>query len=364
MHKIMMTPSIGKPWPGIKNNFGVYSALKIGLFMKKIAYLGAGAWGFCLANLLAKNGHHVRLWTGNLSLAEVLKRGDCHPKLPHRAEENIHLTTDLREALEEADFIVESVTSKGFRPVLEKIKETGLIGPPLILTSKGIEQNSCLLLSEVAVEVFGKAYKSRIGTLSGPSLANEVMQELPASVVAAAYNADLAKEIAELFSTAFFRVYPNDDVPGVSFGGAMKNIIAIACAISDGLGFGENTKAALMTRGLHEIRKLSIVKGCRPETLNGLSGMGDLCATCLSTLSRNYIFGKLLAEGLTPDQAREKVGMVVEGAYTCVSALQMSRQAHIAVPITEAIHAIIYEGLDPRKAVEALLTRAVKQEHL
>lgn len=331
----------------------------------KIAYLGAGAWGFCLANLLAGKGYDVFLWTGNLSLAEVLKRGESHPKLrDHKAEENLYFTTDLREALEDADFIIESVTSKGLRPVLEMVKETGLVGAPLILTSKGIEQNTCLLMSEVAVEVLGEDYKSRIGTISGPSLANEVMQKLPTSVAAAAYNPNLALQIVELFSTSFFRVYPNDDVPGVSFGGAMKNIIAIACAIADGLGFGENTKAALMTRGLHEIRKLSIVKGCRPETLSGLSGMGDLCATCLSTLSRNYIFGKLLAEGLTPDEAREKIGMVVEGAYTCVSALQLSRKANVPVPITEAVYSIIYEGLNAKEAVEALLTRAVKQEHL
>ncbi|MCB1068038.1 MAG: NAD(P)-dependent glycerol-3-phosphate dehydrogenase [Simkania sp.] len=331
----------------------------------KIAYLGAGAWGFCLANLLAGKGYDVFLWTGNLSLADVLKRGETHPKLrDHKAEENLYLTTNLNEALEDADFIIESVTSKGLRPVLEMVKETGLTGPPLILTSKGIEQNTCLLMSEVAIEIFGEEYKNRIGTISGPSLANEVMQKLPTSVVAAAYNPDLALQIVDLFSTPFFRVYPNDDVPGVSFGGAMKNIIAIACAISDGLGFGENTKAALMTRGLHEIRKLSIVKGCRPETLSGLSGMGDLCATCLSTLSRNYIFGKLLAEGLTPEEAREKIGMVVEGAYTCVSALQLSRKANVPVPITEAVYSIIYEGLNSKEAVEALLTRAVKQEHL
>lgn len=331
----------------------------------KIAYLGAGAWGFCLANLLAGKGYKVFLWTGNLSLAEVLKRGEEHPKLrDHKAEENLCLTTNLQEVLQGADIIIESVTSKGLRPVLEKVKKTNFTGVPLILTSKGIEQNTCLLMSEVATQVLGREHKSRIGTLSGPSLANEVMRKLPTSVVAASYSSDLALQIVELFSTPFFRVYPNDDVAGVSFGGAMKNIIAIACAISDGLGFGENTKAALMTRGLHEIRKLSIVKGCRPETLSGLSGMGDLCATCLSTLSRNYIFGKLLAKGLTPEEAREEIGMVVEGAYTCVSALQMSRKANIPVPITEAVYSIIYEGLNSKEAVETLLTRAVKQEHL
>ena len=170
--------------------------------------------------------------------------------------------------------------------------------------------------------------------------------------------------ICELFTTPYFRVYPNEDMAAISFGGAMKNIIAIACAIGDGLGFGENTKAALMTRGLHEIRKLGAVKGCSSETLNGLSGMGDLCATCLSTSSRNYKFGKYLAEGCTPEEAQERVGMVVEGAYTCRSALQLAHKHGIDVPITEAIYSIIYERVNPKEAVEALLNRSVKQEHL
>ena len=151
---------------------------------------------------------------------------------------------------------------------------------------------------------------------------------------------------------------------GVAFGGAMKNIIAIACGISDGLGFGDNTKAALMTRGLHEIRKLSVTKGSKQETLNGLSGMGDLCVTCLSKLSRNYMFGRLIAEGLDPQDAREKIGMVVEGAYTCVSALQLAQKNHVDVPITQAIYSILYEGLNPRDAVKSLLQRAIKEEHL
>ena len=331
----------------------------------KIGVLGAGAWGYCLGNLLAGKGYTVMLWTGNLDLAEVLRKGDAHPKLrDFQAEKNLHITTDIEEAIDGVDFVLEAVTSRGIRPVLARALETGKMHAPLILSSKGIEQGSALLRSEVALEVLGEGYRDKIGCISGPSLAKEVMQKLPASVVGSAYNPELMKMICEAFNTPFFRVYPNSDMPGVSFGGAMKNIIAIACGISDGLGYGENTKAALMTRGLHEIRKLSVSKGCRPETLNGLAGMGDLCATCLSKLSRNYVFGSLLSEGLTPDQARERIGMVVEGAYTCLSALQLSKKSAIAVPITEAIHGIIYEGLDPRTAVEALLTRIVKQEHL
>ena len=333
--------------------------------MMRIGYLGAGAWGFCLANLLAEKGYEVKLWTGNMSLAEALKRGDAHPKLlDHRAEENLVLTTDLKEAITDVDMIIESVTSKGLRPVLEQLKALGLEGVPIVLTSKGIEQGTGLLMSEVAIEVLGETYKSKIGCISGPSLAGEVMRKLPTSVVASSYDPKLMMQISEAFTTSYFRVYPNDDMRGISFGGAMKNIIAIACAISDGLGYGENTKAALMTRGLHEIRKLGEAIGCSAETLNGLSGLGDLCATCLSTLSRNYIFGTLLAKGRTPDEARAEIGMVVEGAYTCVSALELGRKKGIDMPITEAIHAIIYEGVGPEEAVGALLGRAVKQEHL
>lgn len=172
------------------------------------------------------------------------------------------------------------------------------------------------------------------------------------------------KMIQELFSTPTFRIYPNSDLLGVCFGGAMKNIIAIACGISDGLGCGDNTKAALMTRGLHEIRKLGVVKKCKPETLNGLSGMGDLCVTCMSILSRNYRFGKLVAEGFSPEGARQKIGMAVEGIYTCVSARELGEKHKIPVPITEATYQIIYGGLDPREAVKVLLQRAIKEEHL
>lgn len=329
----------------------------------RIGYLGAGAWGNCLAKLLAEKGFEVKQWIGNMPLEEVLKR-EARERQSHRAQENRVFTTDLKEALSDVDIIIESVTSKGLRPVLEKIAASELLGPPIVLTSKGIEQDTGLLLSEVAVEVLGEDYKSRIGCLSGPSLADEVNRKLPTSVVASSYDYALMMLICETFTTPYFRVYPNTDMPAISFGGAMKNIIAIACAISDGLGYGENTKAALMTRGLHEIRKLGAVKGCSPETLNGLSGLGDLCATCLSTSSRNYKFGKYLAQGCTPDQAKEKVGMVVEGAYTCVSARQLAHKHRIDVPITEAVYSIIYEGINPKEAVEALLTRAVKQEHL
>ena len=331
----------------------------------RIAYLGAGTWGFCLASLLASKGNQVMLWTSNPETAKMLSKTREHPKLPrYRADDRVIFTNDLQEAIAGAELLVESVTSKGIRPVFEQVLAFGGVHCPIVITSKGIEQNSGLLLPEVVVQVLGEENRKAICCLSGPSHAEEVIHKLPTSIVCASYDPAVMHQIVDIFTTPFFRIYPNADVSGVAFGGAMKNIIAIACGISDGLGFGDNTKAALMTRGLHEIRKLSITKGCNPETLNGLSGLGDLCVTCLSKLSRNYMFGRLISEGLQSQTAQEQIGMVVEGAYTCVSALQLAQKAQIEVPITQAIYAILYEGLNPRDAVRSLLQRAIKEEHL
>lgn len=331
----------------------------------KIGYLGAGTWGFCLASLLAAKGHQVVLWTKKQEFAELLNKTREHPKLPgFKADKNVFFTSDLAKALEGIDYLVESVTSMGIRPVFEQIRSQSELSCPIIVTSKGIEQNSCLLLPEVVVDVLGESHRSNVGCLSGPSHAEEVIQKLPTAIVCAAYSAGLMLQIHDLFSTPFFRVYPNTDINGVNFGGALKNIIAIACGISDGLGFGDNTKAALMTRGLHEMCKLAVTKNAKAETLNGLSGLGDLCVTCLSKLSRNYKYGYLIAEGLSPPAAKEAVGMVVEGSFTVVSALQLAKKANIAVPITEAIYSILYENLNPQDAVKALLQRAIKEEHL
>ncbi len=331
----------------------------------KIGYLGAGSWGFTLACLLGSKGHEVTLWSQREEIIRILNKQRKHPKIPHyQANKNVIFSPELKDALEGMDLVIESVSSSGLRPVLEQVLALNNLKAPLVITSKGIEQNSGLLLPEVAVEVLGENYRARIGCLSGPSLADEVIHHLPTSIVAAAYDPALALLIQEAFTTQFFRVYPNSDLNGVAFGGAMKNIIAIACGLSDGLGFGDNTKAALMTRGLHEIRKLSSTKQAKIETLNGLSGMGDLCVTCLSKHSRNYSFGRLIAEGLDPDSAKERIGMVVEGAYTCVSARQLARGANIEIPITDAIYSILYEGLSPLEAVKALLQRTIKEEHL
>lgn len=331
----------------------------------RIGYLGIGAWGFCLAQLLAKNGHDLIMWSSNHALLQQLQQGQDHPQFPgHRALPHMQFTTHIKDAATDVDLLVESVTAEGLRPVFTRLANTKIPACPIVLTSKGIEQHTGLLPSEVAIEVLGENHMHQIGCLSGPSIAKYVMQEQPTSVVCSAYSSYSIQCIREAFHSPYFRVYPNTDVYGTSFGGAMKNIIAIACGISDGLGFGENSKAALITRGLHEIRKLSQVKQCNPDTLNGLSGLGDLCVTCMSPHSRNYRFGKLIAEGLSMEEAKAQINMVVEGAYTALSAVEMAKSAQIDMPIIEATYRILYEGVSPLDAVKILMEREIQDELL
>lgn len=334
--------------------------------MKKIAYLGMGAWGYCLASMLASNPEHALVcWTTHPDLASHLAAGGAHPRLPGRPpHKNMRFTTNMAEALEGADMIVESVTSAGLRSVLEQAKALEMGRAFFVITSKGIEQDSGKILPEVALQVLGEEFRSYIGCLSGPSFADDVIRFLPTSVVGSGYSLEAIKEICTTFTTPYFRVYPNTDLLGVAFGGALKNIIGIGCGISEGLALGSSSKAALMTRGLHEIRKLAIACGCKSDTISGLSGMGDLCATCSSSISRNFRFGLLLAEGFSSEEAQLKIGMVVEGAYTCVSALQLSAKKQIPMPITEAVYQIIQGNIQPIDAVRALMQRSVKEEHL
>lgn len=332
----------------------------------KIAYLGTGAWGFCLARLLEANGHEVSAWSIEAPLVDILNKTREHPYLKgFPIGPKATFTTDLASVLENADMIVESVTAGGIRPVFKQVAAIGIKRDiPIVFTSKGIEQNTGLILSDVALEALGEDFRPFIGCISGPSFADEVARNLPTAVVCASYFQDTANKIVDAFTTSFFRVYPMSDVRGVAFGGSLKNIIAIACAIADGLQLGTGARAALMTRGLHEIVKLAKSENCRPETLYGLSGMGDLFLTCSSTLSRNYRFGMLLSQGYTPDAAKKEIGMVVEGAYSCKAALQLSKKLHIPMPITEAVMGILEGKLQPKEAVSRLMTRGVKEEYL
>lgn len=331
----------------------------------KIAYLGTGAWGFCLASLIASKGHRVVSWSTKKDLVARLEETREHESLPgHKSPGDMQFTTDLAAALSQADIVVEAVTSSGVRPVFEKVKALGGLKCPIILTSKGIEQKTGLILPEVVLEVLGNESRDLIGVMSGPSFAHDVIRGLPTSVVGTGYSQEAIDNVLELFTTKTFRVYPNTDIVGVCYGGALKNIIAIACGISEGLALGQSSSAALMTRGLHEISKLAREYGARLETLYGLSGMGDLCMTSSSLLSRNFRFGHMLAQGMSTESAKEKIGMVVEGTYSTVAALELSQKAGVAMPITEMVYKITYEGLDPMQAALELMQRTIKEEHL
>lgn len=332
----------------------------------KIAYLGAGAWGFCLARLLGQKGHSVTSWTKEEDILEQLNKTREHPFLPGRkAVESMRFTKNLKEALDGAELIVESVTSAGVRPVCQLLKEIGIPATtPIVVTSKGIEQKSGLVLPDVVCEVLGEAHRSHVAVVSGPSFAEEVSHSLPASVVCGCPNLDTATLVAEAFRTDFFRVYPNKDIRGVCFGGSLKNVIAIACGISDGMQLGTGARAALMTRGLHEMVRLARLEGCNQETLYGLSGMGDLFLTCSSSNSRNYRFGKLLAEGIEIHDAKKNIQMVVEGAYTASSCVALAAKLKISMPISEMVLSIIEGKVTPYEAVSLLMQRRVKEEVL
>jgi glycerol-3-phosphate dehydrogenase (NAD(P)+) len=332
----------------------------------KIAYLGAGTWGFCLARLLAGKGYKIISWARNAALIDHLNHTKEHPHLPpKKIAGDISFTTDLQKALQDADLIIESVTAQGMRSVFEQVKAIGIKkNTPIVLTSKGIEQKTGLIVSDIILSLFGDEFQELVALVSGPGFAEEIIQDLPTSLVCGSNSPELANTIADTFKTNFFRVYPNPDLRGVALGGALKNIIAIACGISDGLNLGSGAKAALMTRGLHEIVKLAKSQSCRPETLYGLSGMGDLFLTCSSSLSRNYRFGKLLSEGVDPDAAKRTIEMVVEGAYSCSAALELSRPLGIPMPIAEAVSNIIEGKLKPQEAVRLLMQRNIKEESL
>lgn len=332
---------------------------------KKIAILGLGSWGFCLASLLASKGYQTVSWSLRETLVKELRANKVHPLFPnHRPTGEMSFTTDLTEALDGIDLLVESVTSAGVRPVFQQIKAIGIPHGPMVVTSKGIEQNSGLILPNVIIEILGEVVRSQVGLLTGPSFADEVIRGLPTSVVGTAFSKETMLLICDTFTTQNFRVYPNTDIYGAAYGSALKNVIAIACGISDGLQLGASSRAALMTRGLHEVRKLLTALGCNPHTLNGLSGLGDFVLTCNSPISRNFRYGMLLAQDMPPQEAEKKIAMVVEGVYTCISALQLSKKHHVPMPISEAIELIVAGKIKPLDAVQALMQRTIKEESL
>ena len=330
------------------------------------AILGAGTWGITLADILARNGHQAICWDIDEALVRLLDSERRHPKLQgFTLDDRVKLTASLPQALQAAKICVLAVPSRFMRSTCQTIRDSNGLADTIeawVICSKGIEQETLMVMHDVLSDVLGVAFGAKTGVLSGPSHAEEVSRGLPTTVVACAKDPLLAKRIQQWFFRTYFRVYTHDDVDGVELGASIKNVIAIAAGISDGMGFGDNTRAALMTRGLAETVRLGLAVGARLETFMGLSGIGDLIVTAGSRHSRNHAFGQLLARGYTCAEALEEVGMVVEGYPTAKSAWQLAHRYQIDMPISEVIYKVLYEGLAPREAVEELLARDPKPE--
>ncbi len=330
-----------------------------------IAVLGAGTWGCTLAALLARHGHAVTLWDPDARVVESLGRVRVPAKLPHlHLAPNIGVTGDLAQAVEAASVLVLAAPSVGMRATVEALArmQTDDDRCLYVICTKGLERHTDLTMSQVVLAVLGEGVRERVGVLSGPSHAEEVSAQMPTTVTAAAYCAETARRIQAIFFDPMFRVYTHDDVLGVELGAAVKNVIAIAAGICDGLGMGDNAKAALLTRGLAEMMRLGRALHVNPRTLSGLSGMGDLIVTAISRHSRNRNFGELLAQGLTPEQASEAIGMVVEGAPTARAVCELARRHRVDMPISEAVYSILYESKPLLQAVSELLERDPKSE--
>ena len=329
----------------------------------KITVLSAGTWGITLAALLEGKGHAVRVWEFSPEVVRTLSETRRHPKLPEfEVPAGLMLTTDMAQALEGAQAVVCVVPAAHMRTTCRVLADSGYAGQPVVICTKGIEKDSLVLMTDVAHQELGPAATERLAVLTGPSHAEEVSRGLPTVVSAVAEDPRLAEQIQQMFITPRFRVYSHTDIRGVELGGALKNVIAIACGISDGLGNGDNAKAALITRGLHEILRLGVALGALPETFFGLTGLGDLVVTAMSRHSRNWKFGSLVGSGVPPQEALEQVGMVVEGHYTVQATVALARREGVEMPISEAVHQVLFEGLPPADGVAALMMRQPKSE--
>ena len=327
----------------------------------KIAVIGAGSFGTSLAMLLVGKGHDVSIWGRKKSQMALMRDTLENPHyLPGiRLPKELNIVDDMAVALKDADVVLFSVPAQQFRTVLTDAKAYMAGNEIIVNVAKGIEKGTLLRLSEVAKEVMPEA---KYVTLSGPSHAEEVAKSLPTTVAVAAEDEELAKFIQDVFNTDRFRVYTNDDIAGVELGGSLKNIIALGAGISDGMGFGDNAKAAMMTRGITEMSRLGIAMGAKPETFSGLTGLGDLIVTCTSMHSRNRRCGIMIGQGKTVQQAKDDIGMVVEGLSTAEAAGALAKKHDIEMPITECICLMIEGKITALEAVEILMGRKTKNE--
>ncbi len=332
--------------------------------MAKIGVIGAGSWGTTLANLLAKKGLDVTLWVHETEQVEEMQGSGINQLyLPGIVlSDRLKFTGSLEEAVlgkRSLLFVTPSQVTRGIlQTVLPHIAENAYI----INASKGIELGSLLTVSQICAEILPPHLFRNYCVLSGPTFAREVAQEMPTAIVAAAKEKSVSRHVQETFSTHYFRVYTNSDVIGVELGGSIKNVISIAAGICDGLGFGHNTRAALITRGLAEMSRLGMTMGAQSSTFAGLAGMGDLVLTCTGDLSRNRTVGMKLGEGMRLTEILEQMRMVAEGVKTTQSAYELGRRLNVDMPITEKVHDILYKDKSPRKAVLELMARDLKSE--
>jgi glycerol-3-phosphate dehydrogenase (NAD(P)+) len=328
---------------------------------QKIAIIGAGSWGTALAVNLAGKGHTVSIWDVDEGLLREIDKNRENkrylPEVPFR--DGISVAFDLQSALYGADAALFAVPAQQFRSALRNAGPHISYETPIINVAKGIEQSTLKTVSQIAAE---ETPGNSFAALSGPSHAEEVGRDMPTTVVAASADSDLAGYVQDIFMTNRFRVYTNDDVIGVELGGALKNIIALGAGISDGLGFGDNAKAAMMTRGITEIARLGEKLGGRRETFFGLTGIGDLIVTCTSMHSRNRRCGIMIGEGVDPQEAVRRVGMVVEGMHTAEAAWQLAQRENVDMPITEQIYKVLTGRIDTKDAAFSLMTRQRRHE--
>lgn len=327
-----------------------------------IAVLGAGSWGTALACLLANNGHRVSLWSRNAEQVEEIQQSRCNSRyLPDiLLPQNISVTCNIDTAVKTADEILIVVPSAAVGDIIEKIKHHLPANPKLAIASKGFEPSHMQPLHEVIQEKLGS--NSVLCILSGPTFAKEVAKGMPSAITVASHDPDYAGDFAKYLSNDHFRAYTSTDVIGVEVGGAVKNVMAIAAGISDGLGFGANSRAALITRGLAEISRLGTTMGGQMETFMGLAGIGDLVLTCTDDQSRNRRVGLALAKGESLEAILKNLGQVAEGVSTTQKVFQLAKNYEVDMPIVEQVYEVIYNNKSPLKAVEDLLNREIKAE--
>ena len=331
--------------------------------MAKISVIGSGGWGIALTILLHKNGHNLTIWSFDKKEAEELKTTrENKTKLPNiLLSDDIEVTDNLKEAVDNKDILVLAVPSKAVRSVSKSLKNIIKDNQIIVNVAKGLEEDTLKTMTDIIEEEL-KEKNPQVAVLSGPSHAEEVGKGIPTTCVVSAHNKELTLHLQNIFMNPSFRVYTSPDMIGVEIGGALKNVIALAAGIADGLNYGDNTKAALITRGIKEISTLGVAMGGEQSTFYGLTGLGDLIVTCASMHSRNRRAGILLGQGKTLDEAIKEVNMVVEGVYSAKSALMAAKKYNVEIPIIEQVNAVLFENKNAAEAVNELMIRDKKLE--